>query len=104
MRYHLSDKNKGEINRVLHVPAQQACRAKVRQAVPEVQNVAQICQRRSVMADVARDFLCIPATSVPVERLFSNSGYIATDRRSLLKPKNVQMLTFLNMNYKFCID
>lgn len=53
----------------------------------------------SVIADVARDFLCIPASSVPVERLFSHAGYTATERRNSLKPKNVQMLTFLNMNY-----
>lgn len=38
------------------------------------------------------------ATSVPCERLFSKAGYIISDRRTRLKPKKVQQITFLNSN------
>ena len=42
--------------------------------------------------------LCIVATSVPCERIFSKTGQTITDRRSRLKPVNVQKVTFLNVN------
>ena len=49
---------------------------------------------------LARKYLCIPATSVPSERLFSASGHVASCLRSSLLPKNVEMLTFLHQNIK----
>jgi len=52
------------------------------------------------LARIARKLLCIPATSVPSERLFSASGHIVSPRRSLLKPDKVNMLTFLHFNLK----
>ncbi|XP_040181188.1 E3 SUMO-protein ligase ZBED1-like [Rana temporaria] len=36
--------------------------------------------------------LCVPATSVPCERLFSSSGYIVNKMRSCLLPENVNTL------------
>lgn len=42
--------------------------------------------------------LCIPATSVPCERIFSAAGLIVNDRRSLLKPEKVSKLVFLHHN------
>lgn len=52
------------------------------------------------LARVARKLLCIPATSVPSERLSSASGHIVSPRRSLLKPDKVNILTFLHFNLK----
>lgn len=48
---------------------------------------------------LANKYLCIPATSTPSERLFSNAGFIVNARRSMLSPENVNMLTFLSANY-----
>ena len=49
-----------------------------------------------VMAHIARKVLCVPATSAPVERLFSHAGLtIANDRASLL-PDMAEDLVFLH--------
>ncbi|CAB4023807.1 zinc finger BED domain-containing 1-like [Paramuricea clavata] len=50
------------------------------------------------MSKLARKYLCATATSVPSERLFSKAGELVSHRRSSLKPKNVNMLLFLNQN------
>ncbi|XP_057186575.1 E3 SUMO-protein ligase ZBED1 [Triplophysa rosa] len=50
------------------------------------------------LAAVAQKFLCIPATSVPSERVFSASGHILSPLRAKLKPEKVNMLTFLHFN------
>ncbi|KAF4618026.1 hypothetical protein D9613_012868 [Agrocybe pediades] len=42
------------------------------------------------IARMARDFLAIPATSVSVERAFSQSRHICTDLRSSLKEKTIR--------------
>ncbi|KAI2646804.1 E3 SUMO-protein ligase ZBED1 [Labeo rohita] len=42
--------------------------------------------------------LCVVATSVPSERIFSKTGQIISERRSRLKPKKVRALVFLNAN------
>ena len=47
---------------------------------------------------VALKYLCVPATSVPSERVFSCAGTIVTDRRTCLKPEKVNQLIFLNQN------
>lgn len=44
--------------------------------------------------------LCVPATSVPCERLFSKGGMVITERSSrMLAPKSSQFL-FLNQNLR----
>ncbi|XP_034490592.1 uncharacterized protein LOC117794182 [Drosophila innubila] len=43
-------------------------------------------------------YLCIPATSVESERVFSKAGQIVSDRRTRLKEENVNALLFLNKN------
>ncbi|KAJ0036129.1 hypothetical protein NQD34_004806 [Periophthalmus magnuspinnatus] len=50
------------------------------------------------LSRIARRFLCIPATSVPSERIFSASGSIVTPHRARLNPEKVNMLTFLHFN------
>lgn len=42
--------------------------------------------------------LCIVATSVPCERVFSATGLIINDRRTLLKSNKVASLVFLHSN------
>lgn len=51
-----------------------------------------------LLSNVARKYLCISATSVPSERVFSSSGYILSPYRSRLSPENVNVLTFLHFN------
>lgn len=48
----------------------------------------------------ARQLLCIPATSVPSERVFNTAGDILSAQRSTLKSKHVDYLIFLKKNLK----
>lgn len=50
------------------------------------------------LSEVAMKYACIPATSVPSERIFSKAGQIVSQRRNRLTPKNVDALIFLNKN------
>jgi hypothetical protein len=52
------------------------------------------------IAPFARSHLCIVATSVPSERVFSKSGQLISARRTRLSAKTVKMVLFLNQNYK----
>lgn len=45
-----------------------------------------------------RTRLCVPATSVPCERIFSKTGQIITERRNRLSTSKVKQLVFLNHN------
>lgn len=50
------------------------------------------------LAFMAKRYLCVQATSVASERLFSTAGNIVTDRRNSLKPDMVNKLIFLSKN------
>ena len=50
------------------------------------------------LALLARKYLCVPASSVPCERIFSLAGHLVSRRRAALSPDNVNMLIFLNKN------
>ena len=50
------------------------------------------------IARVARKYLCVPASSVPTERIWSLAGNIVTKKRAALKSENIDMLIFLNYN------
>lgn len=52
----------------------------------------------SPLGTIATRYLCVPATSVPSERLFSTAGYIVGSRRTRLHTDAVEMLCFLNRN------
>ncbi|XP_046567979.1 E3 SUMO-protein ligase ZBED1-like [Haliotis rubra] len=50
------------------------------------------------LSKVAKYLLCIPATSVPSERVFSTAGDIVTVQRATLAPDQVDKLIFLKRN------
>ena len=50
------------------------------------------------LVQLAKQYLAIPATSVPSERAFSAAGHIANERRSCLLPDSITMLVFLAEN------
>ena len=53
-----------------------------------------------MMAKLAKHILCVPATSTPSERMFSKAGNLITEKRANLNPKKVDMMLFLNANYR----
>ncbi len=48
-----------------------------------------------LLAECARKYHCIPASSAPSERLFSRSENLITQNRNSLNPNNVHMLLYL---------
>ena len=50
------------------------------------------------LAKTAKHYLCIPGTSVAVERVFSTAGDIVTAQRSNLSPEYVDQFLFLQKN------
>lgn len=50
------------------------------------------------LANLAKQYLCIPGTSVPSERVFSAAGLTVNRLRTSLTPDHVDMLIFLNKN------
>ena len=55
-------------------------------------------KRYKRLSRLARVYLCVPATSVPAERVFSTAGLVLNRLRSRLTPEHVDMLLFLNKN------
>jgi hypothetical protein len=53
-----------------------------------------------VLARLARQYLAIPATSAPSERLFSSAGNVISKLRSSLDPETASMLIVLHENSK----
>jgi len=47
---------------------------------------------------LAKQFLCMPASSVPSERVFSKCGEIVSKKRNRLNPKTVEKIMYLNKN------
>lgn len=53
-----------------------------------------------ILTKLARSYLCIPATSVASERVFSTAGDIVSSQRSSLRSDFVDQLIFLKKNLK----
>nr|XP_061819390.1 E3 SUMO-protein ligase ZBED1-like [Nerophis lumbriciformis] len=51
-----------------------------------------------LLSSLAKRYLCIPATSVASERVFSTAGDIVSTKHSLLKHEHVDQLIFLKKN------
>ena len=56
--------------------------------------------RFPMLGSVVKNFLAIPATSVPSERAFSTAGLTVTKLRSALDAETVDALIFLNKNMR----
>ena len=52
--------------------------------------------RYKFLSTLAAKYLCVPATSVPSERVFSCTGNIANSKRAYVHPENINMLCFLH--------
>lgn len=50
-----------------------------------------------VLAAIARDVLCVPATSVPVERMFSEAAHVVTKTRCSLQDEKIRELVCINL-------
>ena len=51
-----------------------------------------------ILAKMARIYLATPATSTPLERLFSNAGNILTSKRSKMNSELFKRIIFLKRN------
>ena len=52
------------------------------------------------LAPFAMDFLCIPASTTPVERVFSTAGYACSGRRNRLIDANLEREVMFSKNKK----
>ncbi len=54
-----------------------------------------------LLSVLAKKYLSIPSTSVTSERMFSKAGFLVSKRRSLLSPKSINEVLFLNKNMSY---
>ena len=50
------------------------------------------------VANLVKGILCVPAMSAPVERVFSNGGFVARPHRLSLAPQRLHKFLFLKCN------
>jgi hypothetical protein len=53
-----------------------------------------------ILSSLARNVLCIPATSAPTERLFSYAGLTIADNRCSLLPENAEEIIYLRVAWQ----
>jgi hypothetical protein len=58
-------------------------------------------QEYPLLAHAARHILCIPATSVASERVFSHAGRVVNHLRASLSPAKAARLTFMHTNKQY---
>nr|XP_054593369.1 E3 SUMO-protein ligase ZBED1-like [Nothobranchius furzeri] len=76
-------------------------RYRERASLPLEENLLQWWKEQQdlpLLSSLAKRYLCIPATSVASERVFSTAGDIVSTKRSLLKHEHVDQLIFLKKN------
>ncbi|XP_071852987.1 zinc finger BED domain-containing protein 4-like [Apostichopus japonicus] len=56
------------------------------------------CHRFPLLAKLARKYLCVPPSSVPSERLFSEAGDLYEEKRNRLDPAKAEMILFIRGN------
>lgn len=54
----------------------------------------------STLFEIMKQRLCVQASSVPSERVFSKDGQIVTEKNSRLTSKRVEQIIFLDCNLK----
>ena len=55
------------------------------------------------LKNIALEYLIVPATSVPSERVNSTAGNTISEKRSRLTPDMAEKLVFVRQNYKFIL-
>jgi hypothetical protein len=58
------------------------------------------CKSYPRIATLARKYLCIPATSIPSERVFSTAGNVIAEKRNRLSPEHASAIIYLHENAK----
>jgi hypothetical protein len=54
-----------------------------------------------MLAKIAQQFLCVPATSAPSERILSAAGNVLRKKRNRLKPDMASVLIFLHRSWTY---
>ncbi|XP_070838556.1 E3 SUMO-protein ligase ZBED1-like [Chaetodon trifascialis] len=81
--------------------SEEVVRYRERDPLPLKDNPLQWWKRQfdlPLLSSLARRYLCIPATSVAAERVFSTAGDIVSVQRSVLRHDHVDQLIFLKKN------
>jgi hypothetical protein len=52
------------------------------------------------LAVLARNYLCVSASSVPVEQMFSSTGILLNQKRSSMAPCRANVVSFIHDNYR----
>ena len=67
-------------------------------------SISDICQKSdfATLLPLFERVLCAPASSAPVERIFSQSGLIVRPHQAKMSDQLLEALTFLKCNSKLC--